>query len=61
MGVRAWEEKPGMAVRCPESTQYLERHFRSVTFRKGVTPRLPFEQLGNTIMPDLIFGLLVAC
>ena len=28
MGVRAWKEKPGMAMRCPESTQRLERHLR---------------------------------
>jgi len=32
-----------------------------VTFRKGVTPWLPFRQLESMVAPDWIPGLLVAC
>jgi hypothetical protein len=33
----------------------------AVTFRKGVTPWLPFRRLESMVAPDWIPGLLVAC
>ena len=36
-------------------------HRDPVTFRKGVTPWLPFRRLESMVAPDWIPGLLVAC
>jgi hypothetical protein len=38
-----------------------ERFVDPVTFRKGVTPWLPFRRLESMVAPDWIPGLLVAC
>ena len=45
---------------CEKHKKKLQQ-LLAVTFRKGVTPWLPFRLLGSMVAPDWIGGLLVAC
>jgi hypothetical protein len=53
------EESP-KPKEAPTFSTSLAR-LKPVTFRKGVTPWLPFRRLESMVAPDWIPGLLVAC
>jgi hypothetical protein len=56
--IRAYKKGKSISAQLEQA---MLKDLVAVTFRKGVTPWLPFRRLESMVAPDWIPGLLVAC